>query len=113
MIGHLLQPDLEPMVRARKWDQLHEFLAELAPADVAEIIEYMLDLPGADEAILFRLLPRDQAGSVFAHLPLHRQRKLVQSFSSTDCSALLNEMSPDDRTRLLEEMPAEVTKRLL
>ena len=27
--------------------------------------------------------------------------------------AILNEMTPDDRTRLLEELPAEVTRRLL
>src|SRR5215471_10124915 len=113
MIGHLLHADLGLMLRARQWDELRAALSELPAADVAEIIEYMLDLPGADEAILFRILPREYAAAVFANLPLHRQRRLVQSFSSSDCRALLNELTPDDRTRLLEEMPAAVTTRLL
>jgi magnesium transporter len=113
MIGHLLQADVEELVRARRWDELRAAFEELPAADIAEIVEDMLDIPGPDEAILFRLLPRDQAAEVFAYLPMHRQRELVLLLSGPNCKSLLDEMPPDDRTRLLEELPAEVTKRLL
>jgi magnesium transporter len=112
-IGQLLHVDLEQLVHEKQWDALREALSELPSADVAEIVDYMIDLPGADEAVLFRLLPRQHAAAVFAHLPRHRQRDLLLSFSKSECQGLLNEMTPDDRTRLLEEMPADATRRLL
>src|SRR5262245_7166324 len=74
MIGQLLHKDLEQLVREKKWDALREALSELPAADVAEIVDHMIDLPGADEAVLFRLLPREHAALVFSFLPLHRQR---------------------------------------
>src|SRR5205814_5579906 len=82
----------------------------LDPADIAELID---ELPPEDEGVIFRVMPRDQAATVFEYLPLDVQRKLLQSLSSAQVHSILNQMTPDDRTRLLEELPAEVTRRLL
>ncbi|HEY7088310.1 MAG TPA: magnesium transporter [Tepidisphaeraceae bacterium] len=110
MIGSLLQADLEEIIRAKNWDELREALSELDPSDIAELL---IDLPPEDEGIIFRVLPRERAARVFSYLPLDRQRELVQSISNAQVHAILNEMTPDDRTRLLEELPAEVTRRCL
>jgi ABC-type branched-subunit amino acid transport system ATPase component len=58
------------------------------------------------------VLPRDLAGRVFAYLPHHHQEMLVRCISNEQMRSLLNEMSPDDQTRVLEELPPEVTRRL-
>src|SRR5213079_438542 len=106
----LIQPDLEQLIRDKQWDELREVLAELPAPDVAEL---MIDLPPEDEGVIFRLLPRERAALVFSYLPLDRQQEAVQSLSNAQVHSILSAMSPDDRTRLLEELPAEATRRLL
>src|SRR4051812_22413463 len=110
MIGTVLQTDLEELIKSRDWNCLREVMEELPPPDIAEIIS---DLPPEDQGVIFRTLPRERAAQVFAYLPLEHQRQLVQSLSNATVQGILNEMSPDDRTRLLEELPAAATRRLL
>ncbi|HEY8211030.1 MAG TPA: magnesium transporter [Myxococcaceae bacterium] len=111
MLGRLLKPEYDELVQKKDWAGLRDAFSELHPADMAEVIE---DLPAEDSAVLFRLLPRDAAAEVFEYLPVDRQSELVGKLGNEQLVAtLVNEMAPDDRTRLLEELPAEVTKRVL
>jgi magnesium transporter len=110
MIGELLRPDLEELIRNQRWGELRDALAELDPSDIAEIL---VDVPDEDDVVIFRLLPRKQAGQVFAYLPFEQQERLIFICTSEQMRSLIAAMSPDDRTRLLEELPAEVTRRLL
>ena len=110
MLGNLLKPEFDELIRARDWNSLREAFTEMDPADVAEVIE---DLPPKDSGILFRLLPRDMAALAFEYLPPHQQSEVVSTLGNEELKNLLNEMAPDDRTRLLEELPAEVTRRAL
>ncbi|HEY4233547.1 MAG TPA: magnesium transporter, partial [Lacipirellulaceae bacterium] len=110
MIGHLLRPEIEELIREKNWDVLRETFCEFHPSDIAEILT---DVPDADDVAVFRLLPRERAGEVFAHLPHHHQEVLVRSLSNDQMRALLTEMTPDDQARLLEELPPVVTRRLL
>src|SRR5439155_19651003 len=98
MIGSLLQADFEEIIKARDWDGLREALAELDAPDIAELIT---DLPPEDEGIIFRVMPREPAAKVFEYLPLDVQRGLVKSLKHEQLQAIVNEMTPDDRTRLL------------
>lgn len=110
MIGHLLKPDLEELIREKRWDVLRDTVSQFHPSDTAEIL---LDIPEADDLVLFRILPRELAGQVFAYLPHHHQEMLVRSVSSDQMRSLLTEMTPDDQTRLLGELPPAVTRRVL
>lgn len=110
MLGHLLKPEYEELIRKRDWESLRVAFEDVHPADIAEVLE---DLPATDSGLIFRILPRDVAGSSFEYLPLDQQTEIVQTLSSDALAGVLNEMSPDDRTRLFEELPAEVTKRAL
>src|SRR3954452_22264591 len=110
MIGAILPTDLEEIIRSGNWNELREVVAGLDPPDIAEII---IDLPPEDEGVIFRVLPRGIAGTVFSYLPLERQQELVQSLADEQVHGILGAMAPDDRTRLLEELPAAVTRRLL
>src|SRR5258706_185553 len=105
MIGSLLQADLEDIIKRKNWDELREAFSELDPPDIAEVL---IDVPPEDEGVIFRVLPREMASKVFAYLPLEKQEELVQTFSNAQVHSILNDMTPDDRTRLLEELPASV-----
>ncbi len=110
MLGHLLKPEYEELIRKKDWESLRVAFEEVDPADIAEILE---DLPPEDSGLIFRILPRHVAGVAFEYLPLDQQTEIVQTLGSEQLKNVLNEMAPDDRTRLFEELPAEVTKRAL
>src|SRR5215211_6298425 len=110
MLGTFLKPECEELIQKKDWTALREVFSELDPPDIAEIIE---DLPTEDSGIIFRLLPRDIAAAVFEYLPLEQQGELVNTLGKETLVNVLNEMAPDDRTRLFEELPAEVTRRVL
>ncbi|MBK7861476.1 MAG: magnesium transporter [Archangiaceae bacterium] len=110
MLGHLLKPEYEELIAQKDWESLRVAFEDLHPADIAEVLD---DLPPEDSGVIFRILPRDVAGVAFEYLPLDQQAELVKTLGSEQLVNVLNGMSPDDRTRLFEELPAEVTRRAL
>jgi magnesium transporter len=110
LLGKILQTDIADLIAARDFDSLKIALVELPPADVAEIL---IDLPDEDEAVVFRLLPRKLASDAFSYLPAADQEILLGQLSREHLENILNDMTPDDRTRLLEELPGGVCHRLL
>jgi magnesium transporter len=63
--------------------------------------------------VAFRLLPRDLAADVFEYLSLDAQERLLKAMATEEVAKVLNDMAPDDRTALLDELPASVTQQLL
>lgn len=110
MIGPLFRPELQELIRERRWDVLRDALSGFDPSDIAEIL---IDVPAEDDAAIFRLLPRDLAGRVFSYLPVDHQENLLRCLSNDQMRQVLAGMTPDDQARLLEELPAAVTRRLL
>ncbi len=110
MIGNLIQPEFDDIIRRQAWSELREAVMALEPVDAADL---MIDLPVETEGVVFRVLPKERASLVFSYLPLDRQEELIQSLSSEQTRALLEQMTPDDRARLFEELPPDVTRRLL
>jgi magnesium transporter len=110
MLGPLIRPDIQELIRDKRWAVLRDALSEFDPSDIAEIL---MAVPDEDDVAIFRLLPRDLAGRVFSYLPLAHQENLIRGLSSDQMRQILDGMTPDDQARLLEELPAEVTRRLL
>jgi len=102
--------DLDALIEARDFAGIREQTVNWRAADLASLME---PLTPEKEAIVFRLLPREQAASVFSFLGLDRQEQLLRALAREDVAGILNAMSDDDRTRLLEELPAEATQHLL
>ena len=109
-LGSLLGPDLQELIREKRWEVLRDVLADFDPSDVAEVL---VQVPDEDDAAIFRVLPRDRAGQVFAYLPRDHQEALLHSLTGEQTRAVLRGMTPDDQARLLDELPAEVTRRIL
>ncbi|MGI8908744.1 MAG: magnesium transporter [Candidatus Sumerlaeaceae bacterium] len=110
MLGHLLLPEIQEMVRTGDFAGLRDALADLMPPDLAELIE---ELPPEDEAVLFRIMPRKVAAEIFGYLSHDKQETLLRALGDEKVAELLNAMAPDDRTALLEELPSEATRQLL
>ena len=110
-------PDLEAqreelleLVEARRFEELRSRLRDREPHDLAELMD---DLPHEAEAVVFRILPRELAADTFEYLRVDAQERLLRAMGDREVALVLNDMSPDDRTALLEELPGKVTKRLL
>lgn len=111
MLGNLLFPEIEDLIVNRNLSTLREVLSDYSPADLADLIT---DIPSEkDQAVVFRLLPKDIATETFEYLDVDVQISLMKSLAKEEVAEILNEMAPDDRTALLEELPAPVTKQML
>jgi len=102
--------DVVSLIRQGDFARLREELTRWRPQEVAVTLTA---LRADDQVIAFRILPRRLAASVFEYLSVEQQRALVKAMGQEDVAALLNHMSPDDRTWFLSELPANVTKSLL
>ena len=102
--------DLEGLIAARNFVTLREETKNWPAGDLAELME---PLSAEMEAVIFRLLPREQAAGVFTYLSEERQGELLKAMAREEVGSILNAMSPDDRTSLLEELPANVIQQLL
>ena len=102
--------DVQRAIRERDFAALHEVLGRWEPAAVAAEIR---DLPAAGQAVVFRVLPRKCAAGVFELLDVAAQQRLLKALGQEQVAAILNDMADDDRTALLEELPAAATRQLL
>src|ERR1017187_3358118 len=110
MVGKLLAPEIKSLIDARNFVALRELFEEWPPADVAEVI---LDLPDDEQVIIFRVLSAAMAADVFEYIGVEEQQKLLHAMAHEQVVGILNEMSPDDRTALLEEMPSAAARQLI
>lgn len=110
MVGKLLEPEIRGMIEARDFAALRAVFHEWAPADVAEVI---VDLPEDEQVIIFRVLPHDLAADVFEYLDFEAQQTLLRAMAHEQVVGILNEMAPDDRTALLEELPSAAARQLI
>jgi magnesium transporter len=101
---------LEELLDARNFMGIRAALAGLTPADSAEAIE---EFEPAKQAALFRLLPMQFATEVFEYLPVEAQEELIHAMGNEQAAGIIDAMSPDDRTALLEELPTAVCARLV
>jgi magnesium transporter len=106
----VLTQDVRNTLDVADLNKLKYDLNSLQPVDVGE---YISELPEQQRAIAFRLLNKNQAIDVFEYLPTDVQEELINSLHDVQVVHLVEEMSPDERAYLFDELPAGVVKRLL
>ncbi len=110
MIGTPILPEIRELIERRNFSALQRIFTDWLPVDLAELIS---DLPENEQAILFRLLPKGVATETFEYLDIDAQQNLLTALTKKDVTHILNSMSPDDRTEMLEELPSNVVQELL
>lgn len=98
------------LLENKDFPQLGNLLKDMNPADVAELFE---DLPREKMALVFRLLPKELAADAFAYMNPDEQTVLVETFSDKELHDVVNELYVDDAADMIEEMPANLVKRIL
>ena len=94
-----------------KYAKVKETVREMHYADVAEVFESLEDPESAQ--LFFRLLPKDIAAEVFSYMEAEDQERVISSVSDRELRFILDELYLDDYVDLVEEMPANVVKRVL
>ncbi|SFC22532.1 magnesium transporter [Butyrivibrio sp. YAB3001] len=101
---------LQELLESRQYTKLRQTIAEMNTVDIAAAMGEMED---EDSLKMFRILPKDMAADVFADLELDNQQYIIRSLSDREASNIIDNLMADDATDLLEEMPANVVKRIL
>ncbi len=106
----LVQKALETMLEEKKYLTLRDILVTMNPADIAELFSSTEEekIP-----LLFRLLPKELAAETFVEMETENQELLIRSFSDNELKEIVDELYVDDAAALVEEMPANVVKRIL
>ena len=101
---------IKALLDEKKYQSTKDILLTMNPADIAAVFEEL-----AEERIplLFRLLPKEAAAETFAELDPRLQELMIRGLSDTELREIVNELYVDDAADLVEEMPANVVKRIL
>ena len=98
------------MLEGKKYAALRDILATMNPVDVAEVFS---ELEERQILLLFRLLPKELAAESFAEMEPENQEILIRGFSDNELKELMDELYADDAADMVEELPANVVKRIL
>ena len=106
----LVEKALLKMLAEKKYASLRDILVTMNPIDVAGLFD---DLEEKQIPVMFRLLPKEQAAETFVEMEPDAQQLLIQGFSDNELREVLDELYVDDAADLVEEMPANVVRRIL
>ena len=106
----IVEKALLKMLEEKKYSSLRDILVTMNPSDVAGIFD---GLEESQIPIMFRLLTKEQAAETFVEMEPDSQELLIRSFSDTELREVLDELYVDDAADLVEEMPANVVRRIL
>lgn len=102
--------EIKELLETKQYTSLRQKLAEVNEADIASLME---ELEQEDMLKVFRILPKDLAADVFSYLEVENQQIIITSLSDKEAANIINNLMADDATDLLEEMPANIVKKLL
>ena len=106
----IVEKALLAMLEEKKYSTLRDILVTMNPSDVAGLFR---GLEEKQIPLMFRLLPKEQAAETFVEMEPDDQELLIRGFSDNELKEVLDELYVDDAADIVEEMPANVVKRIL
>ena len=105
-----MERTLRKLLGEKKYATLRDILVTMNPSDIAAIFDELEEdrLP-----LLFRLLPKELAAETFVEMEPEAQELLIRGFSDSELKEVINELFVDDAVDIVEEMPANVVRRIL
>ncbi len=105
-----LKTSIKALVEVKKYATLRDILSTMNAADIASLLE---DIDDQMVPLLYRLLPKELAADTFVEMEPDTQEMLIRGFSDSELKEVVDELYVDDAADLVEEMPANVVKRIL
>lgn len=109
MSAALLKPELDELIESKAWITIKDVLQEVPAVDIAELLE---ELEPEVAVVIFRLLKKVKAADVFSYLSTAKGIELLEIFSREQLSDVMNNLEPDERVALMEELPGDLTQKL-
>ena len=106
----IVEKALVKMLEDKKYITLRDILLTMYPSDIAAIFS---NLEEKQIPLMFRLLSKEQAAETFVEMDPDAQELLIKGFSDNELKEVLDELYVDDAADIVEEMPANVVKRIL
>ena len=102
--------ELTELLDRRDMKRLQQRLEDMQEFDVAEFLSEIGDnrMP-----MVFRLLSKETAAEVFANFDAPEQEQVINSITDSELSGILEELYVDDAVDMMEELPANVVKRVM
>ena len=104
------EEEILSLLEEKKFAKIREIFVEMNPADIAALFD---EFPKDRSPVLFRLLPKELAADTFVEMETDIQTHLIQGFSDSEIRSIMDELYVDDAADLVDEMPANVVKRIL
>lgn len=101
---------IQALLESKRFNSLRDILTTMNPADLAILFD---NLPKDRIALIFRLLPKELAAEAFVEMDNDLQEMLIRGFSDSELKDIIDELYMDDAVDIVEEMPANVVKRIL
>ncbi|MBR1496984.1 MAG: magnesium transporter [Oscillospiraceae bacterium] len=102
--------EMNSLLEQRSMKKLQTVLEE---ADEFDVAEFLGKLPEQQMAMVFRLLDKEHAAEVFAELDSEQQEYIINTITDTELGGILDELYLDDTVDMMEELPANVVKRVM
>ena len=106
----ILEKMITTLLNEKKYPSLRDILVTMNPSDIAGVFD---GLEPERTPLLFRLLPKELAAETFVEMEPDAQELLIQGFSDSELKEVVDELYLDDAVDLVEEMPANVVRRIL
>ena len=98
------------LIEQGKYAEARKEIISINEVDIAQLFE---EIEQQKLLVMFRILPKDIASGVFTHMSSELQRYVIESITDKEVISILDELFLDDAIDFLEEMPANVVKRVL
>ena len=98
------------LLAQRDFKAVRSILDVMNEVDIASLLSTLSD---KELALAFRLIPKDKAAEVFSNMDTSMQTYLVTMFTEKELKELLDDLYMDDTVDMLEELPANLVKRIL
>ena len=110
MLQELLQPEIEELIKEKKWEYLKEILTLWNEVETANLIT---TLKSEDKYKVFIILPKDYYTKVFTELIHKDQQIIIKNMPNFLIKDLLENIDPDDRTSFLSSLTKETSEEII
>ena len=109
-----MNEEILELLAEKKYSAVKQLIGQMEEADLAKLFEELENEEDTDQFNrLFRLLPKETAAEVFSYMEPEIQEKIVRTLTDTELQHILDDLFMDDYVDLVEEMPANVVKRVM
>ena len=98
------------LLENKKFSEIKTIFLDMNPADIAACFS---EIEKPNDLVLFRILPKELASEVFVEMDTEMQKDLITAFSDKELKEVMNDIYMDDTVDIIDEMPANVAKRIL